>query len=104
VRETTVEKYLREQVEARGGLCEKFVSPGRRGVPDRLVTWPEGYSDDNDTLFFYGFMDLVETKAPNGRLRGSQVRDHKRRRLLGIIVFVASTKEQVDEYIKARGR
>jgi hypothetical protein len=39
-RERVVEGALRRAVEARGGLCLKFSSPGRRGVPDRIVLLP----------------------------------------------------------------
>ena len=39
-RERIVERALRRGAEARGGLALKFTSPGRRGVPDRLVLLP----------------------------------------------------------------
>jgi hypothetical protein len=39
-RERVVERALVRAVEQRGGLCMKFVSPGRRGVPDRIVHLP----------------------------------------------------------------
>ena len=35
--ERDVERYLIKECENRGWLCWKFVSPGRRGVPDRIV-------------------------------------------------------------------
>ncbi len=35
--ESTLEKRLRLEVKKHGGLALKFTSPGRRGVPDRLV-------------------------------------------------------------------
>jgi hypothetical protein len=87
--EAAIETYLREQVEARGGLCEKF-TPTRVGQPDRLVTWP------------YLPMDLVELKAPNGEVSDMQKRDHARRAKLGVFVFVLWTKAQVDKYISMR--
>jgi len=40
MRESKIETHLREQIEAIGGLCYKFVSPGRRNVPDRIVLMP----------------------------------------------------------------
>ena len=43
-------------VQGGGGLCYKFVSPGNRGVPDRLVITPDG------CVFF------VELKSQTGRL------------------------------------
>jgi hypothetical protein len=88
VRETKVETYLCEQVEERGGLCEKHVSPGLVGVPDRLITWP------------CGVMHLAETKAPGKKPRPKQARDHARRAKRCVTVYVLDTKEKVDEYIK----
>lgn len=87
MRESSIEKYLREQVEKNGGMCEKFVSPGKRNVPDRLVTWP--YE-----------MNLVETKATGKKPRPGQVRDHARRAKLGVIVHVLDTKAKVDRYVR----
>ena len=87
-----VEGYLRERVTATGGMCEKHVSPGRKGVPDDLVTWPGGV------------MDLVETKAPDGALSGAQTRDHDRRRGYGVEVIVLWTKAHVDAYVAWRSR
>lgn len=87
MREAAVEKHLRERVEAVGGLCEKHVSPGRRGVPDRLVTWPDGC------------MQLVETKAPDGVVKGHQQRDHARRARRRVYVRVTYTKQDVDDYM-----
>ena len=60
MREAEIEKYLRTKIEAKGGLCLKFVSPGNSGVPDRLVIYPKG-----QTCF-------VELKAPGKELRPLQ--------------------------------
>jgi hypothetical protein len=89
--EVDVERYFVEQVEAHGGLCEKFVSPGRKGVPDRIVTWKA-----------YGFprIHFVELKTIGGKLESWQYRDHERRRALNCHVFVLWTKKQVDDYIE----
>ncbi|MBP8231771.1 MAG: VRR-NUC domain-containing protein [Rhizorhabdus sp.] len=92
MKEAAVEKYLRERVEALGGLCEKFTSPGRRGVPDRLITWPGGR------------MELVETKSPRGGLRVAQYRDHERRAERGVRVYVLYSKSEVDGYIASQVR
>lgn len=89
-REQKLEDYLQERVEACGGLCEKFVSPGRRGVPDRLITWSGGR------------MDLVELKAENGQLSPEQRRDHKRRMERGVRVYLLNTREKIDKYIALR--
>ncbi len=89
MRESVVETYLREQVEALGGICEKHVSPGRRGVPDRIVTLPYGLGP-----YF------VETKAPGKTAEPHQVRDHVRRAKLGHPVRLLDTKEKVDDQIR----
>lgn len=91
MRESEVEKYLVECVEALGGLCEKHVSPGLRGVPDRLVTWPNGA------------MHLVEVKAQTGfgKVMPWQKRDHERRAKRNVFVYVLHTTELVDQYIAA---
>lgn len=88
MRESTIEKYLVEQVELYGGLCEKHVSPGRRGVRDRVCLWP------------YGYTDWVETKAPGEKPEPHQERDHARLRRLGHRVYVIDTKTGVDIYVK----
>lgn len=81
MRESTIEKALVERVKALGGMCEKFTSPSRRGVPDRLVTLPGGR------------IVFVELKAPGKALSVLQERDHARRRALGCSVFVIDSLE-----------
>lgn len=89
--ESDVEKYFVEQVEKHGGMCEKFTSPGRKGVPDRIVTW---------SAFGFARIHFVELKTIGGKLESWQERDHYRRRQLNCHVFVIWTKAQVDEYIE----
>ena len=40
LREKDIEQNLIDAVQARGGLCLKWVSPGCTGVPDRIVILP----------------------------------------------------------------
>lgn len=77
--ERDVEKALCKRVKELGGTCEKFTSPGRRSVPDRLVTLPVG------RIIF------VELKAPGKTATDLQERDHNRRRTLGCDVRVIDT-------------
>ncbi len=91
MKESTVEEYLVKRVEQKGGLCEKFVSPGRRGVPDRLVTWRGGR------------MDLVELKTEDGKLSLSQVNDHRQRAARGVIVEVLRSFPEVDSFVSRKG-
>ncbi len=87
MRERDVESHLRTQVRLLGGECEKFVSPGKRGVPDRIVSWPGGV------------LDFVELKRPKKGAEDHQARDHKRRRAMGFRVFLIDTIAKVDAYI-----
>lgn len=91
--ETSIEKYLVEQVEKHGGMAEKFTSPGRRFVPDRIVTWPV------PGTYCYARIHFVELKTKGGVLSAGQLRDHARRRTMGSPVVVLWTKKQIDEYI-----
>lgn len=79
--ERDVEKALVNRVKALGGMCEKFTSPGRRSVPDRLITMPDG------KIIF------VELKAPGKKPTEKQTKDHERRRAMGCDVRVIDNKE-----------
>ena len=39
--ERTIENKLKKQIEKRGGIFFKFVSPGNKGVPDRIAILPD---------------------------------------------------------------
>jgi hypothetical protein len=91
MKESTVEDYLVEQVEARGGFCPKTVWLGRKGCPDREVVWP------------WGDIDKVETKRPKGgRYEAGQKQAHKEYAERGVPVYLLNTKEKVDVYVQAR--
>lgn len=79
--EKDVEAALVRRVKALGGLCEKFTSPGRRSVPDRLVTMPDGH------------IIFVELKRPGGKPTEAQLKDHAKRRELGCDVRVIDNME-----------
>jgi hypothetical protein len=86
--EAVAEQYLHDIVLARGGLCPKFVDPGRRGAPDRMVLMPNG------RVYF------VEMKrAKFGRLASWQERYHADLRAIGFSVSVLWSKEEVDEFL-----
>lgn len=42
MRESAVETNIVRQVKSLGGICWKWVSPGRAGVPDRICIFPGG--------------------------------------------------------------
>jgi hypothetical protein len=79
--ERDVEKALVKRVKELGGTCEKFTSPGRRSVPDRLITMPGGW------------IIFVELKAPGKEPTENQAKDHARRRELGCDVRVIDNLE-----------
>ncbi len=68
IRESTIEKYLVTEVKKSDGIAYKFLSPGRRAVPDRLVLLPGGRAV------------FVECKAPGEKPRPEQLREHERLR------------------------
>lgn len=70
------------------GLCMKFLDPGQRGAPDRLVVLPERST-------FY-----VELKRPKfGKLSDAQKRYHQRLRDRGQRVWILWSKDEVDAFI-----
>lgn len=93
MRESEIEKYFCEQVKAIGGMAEKFKSPGRRSVPDRLVSMPATRACRGAHVIF------VELKAPGRKPTSAQQRDHQRRRAMGFRVDVLDSGEAVDQWI-----
>lgn len=92
MRESEIERYLKKKVEENGGKCWKWVSPGRIGVPDRIVIMPGG------VIYF------VELKAPGKKERESQVRVQQILRKLGCIVFSSvDSREKVDSILRNHG-
>jgi Holliday junction resolvase-like predicted endonuclease len=89
VRENKVEKYLDEQVTALGGITRKWVSPGRDGVPDRIVV-------------IDGAVVFVEVKTVSGELTTGQEREHVRLRNAGATVTTVYGSRGVDKYILDR--
>lgn len=86
--ERDVERYLIKECEKRGWLCWKFVSPGRRGVPDRIVIRP-------------GSVAFVEVKRKGGRISPLQIRRIEELIRLLIPARVVETKGEIDEMIRA---
>lgn len=84
--EKDIEHALCQRVKSLGGLCEKFVSPGRRSVPDRIITLPGG------SVIF------AEVKAPGKKPTPLQERDHAARRKLGCRVLVIDSMEAANAF------
>lgn len=81
--ERDIEAYLVKRCKEIGALCDKFTSPQRRSVPDRMIT-------------FGGRVLFVELKATGKKPTEAQVRDHERRRAAGAEVVWLDSIEGVD--------
>ena len=83
--EASIEGYLVSECNLQGWLCEKHISPGRIGPPDRIITLPCGHKP------------MAEVKRPKGgKVRIHQKIDHELRELTcGEIVFIPKTYEDV---------
>jgi hypothetical protein len=90
MRESFIEGKAKKAIEALGGICIKFTSPGSMdGVPDRIVILPEG------RVYF------VELKSPVGKL--SAIQRYVQLKLfpkLGVVVHHISTLEELAAFIK----
>lgn len=87
MRESKIEKELRKQVEDIGGECWKWVSPGRRAVPDRIVLLPM------QRIYF------IELKAPGEEPTALQNVIHRILKRLGFDVRVIDSLEGVERFI-----
>ena len=87
MKESDIEKYLHKEIEKIGGTTRKWVSPGRVGVPDRIVFL-------SNPPFF------VETKVIDGVLSGPQRREIRRLRKKKAIVYVCVSFYGVNRLIK----
>ncbi len=84
--EKHIEAALVARVKALGGTAEKFTSPARRSVPDRLVTLPGG------KIIF------VEVKNVGKKPTLAQEADHARRSALGCDVRVIDSLEAANAF------
>ena len=84
IKESAVEQALRQAVEDEGGKCLKWVCPGHKGVPDRIVLFP------GEVIAF------VELKRPGAKVKAGGLQEYWRAQLwtLGFACFEVSTVEQ----------
>ncbi|MDP4176140.1 MAG: VRR-NUC domain-containing protein [Bacteroidota bacterium] len=68
MRESRIEKRLKEEIEKIGGKALKFVSPGMSGVPDRIVLLPHG------RIIFIELKALGEKPKPLQEYRAKELR------------------------------
>lgn len=86
--EGRIEDYLEKQCKKRKYLCYKFVSPGNRGVPDRIVV------GGGKTIF-------VELKAPGEEPRELQKYVIRKLRDNGATVYVIDSEKEIDELLNS---
>lgn len=67
--EKSIENVLRKAVEAEGGLCLKWVCPGHRGVPDRMILFPGG------------IIAFVELKRPGAKVKAGGLQEWWREKI-----------------------
>ena len=84
--EAKIEARLRDKVHRLGGLCWKWVAPGKSGVPDRIV-------------IYRGRTYYVELKAPTGRLSPMQKVRHAELEAAGVSVHVLWGNDDVDKFV-----
>jgi len=89
--EKELEEKIRKYVKSKGGLFWKFVSPGTRGVPDRLCILPQV------APFF------MEIKKPGEKLRPEQVRTNCKLSDRGARVFAVDNLELAKRIIDELG-
>ena len=85
--ESKIEKYLFEEIKKLGGMCLKWTSTNRRGVPDRIVFL-------NKQIWF------VELKSTTGERNKLQVLFEKHLLPYTGNYKVINSKEQVDKFIE----
>lgn len=88
MRESTLERKARLAVERIGGKMPKWVSPGNRGVPDRLVILPGGR-----TVY-------VEMKAPGKPLDPLQRKWRKTLTAMGHQHYKIDCEADIDRFIQ----
>lgn len=87
MKESKIEAHLKKEIAKINGLCLKWVAPGTRGVPDRIIIMPKG-----KTYF-------IEMKQEKGKLHPLQKYVHKQFATRGHSVYVLWSKQDVDDFI-----
>lgn len=85
--ESQIENYLKREIEKLGGLCLKFVSPGNKGVPDRIIILPNGQ------------IIFAELKTEKGKLSALQVKMQETLNKLNCRALVLNSKPSVDKLV-----
>ena len=89
IKESEVEQALRRAVEDEGGLCLKWVCPGHRGVPDRILLFP------GELIAF------VELKRPGAKVKAGGLQEWWREKIqsFSFRCYEISTVEQAKSVV-----
>jgi hypothetical protein len=85
--EKELERKLRKGIAIRGGKCRKWVSPGWKGAPDRIVLLPGG------RIFF------IEMKKPGEEPTPLQYQRLKELNDMGFVAFYLNSEEKVNNFL-----
>ena len=88
IRETDIERRLTRAVTKAGGLSLKLISPGRSGVPDRLLVLPGGR------------VIFAELKTRQGRPTPLQLHWRDRLRGLGVKSVIIRGDEELEAFLR----
>jgi hypothetical protein len=90
--ERALEDFLSRQTRTLGGRSLKFVSPGRVGVPDRIVLLPV---DLEHQAIVARYLKFVEVKATGQKPRPIQLAFIAEMQSLGFFADVVDSKEKI---------
>lgn len=85
--EKALEAYLIKRVEQVGGLSLKYSNPCQAGYPDRLLLMPGAKTA------------WCEVKSRGKKPRPLQIQRHEQLKRMGFEVYVADTRETIDNII-----
>lgn len=86
--EKVLEERLADRLGKMGILCLKYANSAEAGYPDRVVVFPRGT------------IEWVELKSTGKKPRRLQELRHRQLRGFGHKVYVLSSREEVDRYIR----
>lgn len=86
--ENQLEEKLRKKIKELGGIALKFVSPGRAGVPDRIILMPQG------KIYF------VEMKSPRGEVNPIQKYVFEKFEKLGFKVHILNSDDAIKNFLE----
>jgi hypothetical protein len=83
-----LQDHLKHVVQKSGGQYRKVRWEGRNGCPDCFVWWE------------WPHVAFIEIKADNDRVSKVQQQEILRMRAYGVPVFIATSKEEIDEIVQ----